>query len=63
MERTDQKETGARASNLLQKVDIERSEQATKDQLEEESRNKTNVSNQTPQVDIERSEQETKDQL
>lgn len=63
VERTDQKETGASASNQLPKVDIERSEQATKDQLAEESNNKTNVSNQVPKVDIERSEQATKDQL
>ncbi|MCY7585263.1 hypothetical protein MH138_04385 [Bacillus safensis] len=63
VERTDQKETGASASNQLPKVDIERSEQATKDQLAEESSNKTNVSNQLPKVDIERSEQATKDQL
>lgn len=63
VERTDQKETGASASNQLPKVDIERSEQATKDQLAEESNNKTNVSNQLPKVDIERGEQVTKDQL
>ncbi|WP_260984096.1 CD3337/EF1877 family mobilome membrane protein [Bacillus pumilus] len=63
IERTDQKETGASASNQLPKVDIERSEQATKDQLAEESNNKTNVSNQLPKVDIERGEQATKDQL
>ncbi|MFE5473298.1 CD3337/EF1877 family mobilome membrane protein [Bacillus safensis] len=63
VERTDQKETGASASNQLPKVDIERSEQATKDQLAEESSNETNVSNQLPKVDIERSEQATKDQL
>ncbi|PRS37434.1 hypothetical protein C6Y02_13285 [Bacillus sp. NMCC4] len=63
VERTDQKETGASASNQLPKVDIERSEQATKDQLAEESNNKTNVSNQLPKVDIERGEQATKDQL
>ncbi|MCY7464326.1 hypothetical protein MCZ54_01060 [Bacillus safensis] len=63
VERTDQKEAGSSASNQLPKVDIERSEQATKDQLAEESNNKTNVSNQLPKVDIERSEQATKDQL
>ncbi|MCY7479586.1 MULTISPECIES: CD3337/EF1877 family mobilome membrane protein [Bacillus] len=63
MERTDQKETGASASNQLPKVDIERSEQATKDQLEEESNNSARASNQLPKVDIERSEQATKDQL
>lgn len=62
-ERTDQTETGARASNQLPKVDIERSEQATKDQLAEESNNKASVSNQLPKVDVERSEQATKDQL
>ncbi|MGG0001064.1 hypothetical protein ABEW02_01900 [Bacillus safensis] len=62
-ERTDQTETGARASNQLPKVDIERSEQATKDQLAEESNNKASVSNQLPKVDVERSEQATKDQF
>lgn len=63
VERTDQKETGASASNQLPKVDIERSEQATKDQLEEESNNSASASNQLPKMDIERSEQATKDQL
>ncbi|MCY7619851.1 hypothetical protein MH116_18575 [Bacillus pumilus] len=62
-ERTDQTGTGARASNQLPKMDIERSEQATKDQLAEESNNKAIVSNQLPKVDVERSEQATKDQL
>ncbi|MDR4994412.1 hypothetical protein RGT17_04080 [Bacillus altitudinis] len=63
VERTDQKETGAGASNQLPKVDIERSEQATKDQLAEESNNMSNVSNPMSKVDVERSEQAAKDQL
>ncbi|MED1528800.1 CD3337/EF1877 family mobilome membrane protein [Bacillus pumilus] len=63
VERTDQKETGASASNQLPKVDIERSEQATKDQLAEESNNMSNTSNPMSKVDVERSEQATKDQL
>ncbi|MFI8721440.1 CD3337/EF1877 family mobilome membrane protein [Bacillus altitudinis] len=63
VERTDRKETGASASNQLPKVDIERNEQATKDQLEEESNNSASASNQLPKMDIERSEQATKDQL
>ncbi|MCY7565015.1 hypothetical protein ABEX69_11610 [Bacillus safensis] len=63
VERTDQKETGASASNQLPKVDIERSEQATKDQLAEESNNMSNISNPMSKVDVERSEQATKDQL
>ncbi|MEK5496066.1 CD3337/EF1877 family mobilome membrane protein [Bacillus sp. FSL M8-0077] len=62
-ERTDQTETGARASNQLPKVDIERSEQATKDQLAEESKNMSNTSNPMSKVDVERSKQATKDQL
>ncbi|MBK4214121.1 hypothetical protein EGI07_18180 [Bacillus pumilus] len=63
VERTDQKETGASASNSLPKVDIERSEQATKDQLKEEADSNASASNSLPKVDIERSEQATKDQL
>ncbi|ECJ8521855.1 hypothetical protein FQB53_00155 [Listeria monocytogenes] len=63
VERTDQKETSASASNQLPKVDIERSEQATKDQLAEESNNMSNTSNPMSKVDVERSEQATKDQL
>ncbi len=63
VERTDQKETGASASNQLPKVDIERSEQATKDQLKEEGDSNTGSSNPLPKVDVERSEQATKDQL
>ena len=63
VERTDQKETGASASNQLPKVDIERSEQATKDQLKEEGDSNTSSSNPLPKVDVERSEQATKDQL
>lgn len=58
LERKGQKETGASASNQLPKVDIERSEQATKDQLEEESNNSASASNQLAKVDIERSEQD-----
>lgn len=63
VERTDQKETGASASNSLPKVDIERSEQATKDQLKEEADSNASASNPLPKVDVERSEQTTKDQL
>ncbi|MFS3916066.1 CD3337/EF1877 family mobilome membrane protein [Bacillus australimaris] len=62
-ERTDQTETGARASNQLPKVDVERSEQATKEQLAEESNNMSNTSNPMSKVDVERSEQATKEQL
>ncbi|MEH7729750.1 hypothetical protein V7212_08380 [Bacillus safensis] len=63
VERTDQKETAASASNQLPKVDVERSEQATKDQLKEEGDSNTSSSNPLPKVDVERSEQATKDQL
>ncbi|MFJ5670642.1 CD3337/EF1877 family mobilome membrane protein [Bacillus safensis] len=62
-ERTDQTETGASASNQLPKVDIERSEQATKDQLKEEADSNASASNPLPKVDVERSEQLAKDQL
>ncbi|WP_416807041.1 CD3337/EF1877 family mobilome membrane protein [Bacillus safensis] len=62
-ERTDQTETGTRASNQLPKVDVERSEQATKEQLAEESNNMSNTSNPMSKVDVERSEQATKEQL
>ncbi|MCY7733846.1 hypothetical protein MHZ96_09565 [Bacillus safensis] len=64
VERTDQKETGASASNQLPKVDIERSEQATKDQLKEEGGSNANASSPMPKVvDVERNEQDAKDQL
>ncbi|KIL13601.1 Formate--tetrahydrofolate ligase [Bacillus pumilus] len=63
VERTDQNETGASASNSLPKVDIERSEQLAKDQLKEEGDSNTSASNPLPKVDVERSEQATKDQL
>lgn len=64
VERTDQNERGSSASNSLPKVDIERSEQATKDQLKEEGGSNANASSPMPKlVDEERSEQAVKDQL
>lgn len=64
VERTDQDERGSSASNSLPKVDIERSEQATKDQLKEEGGSNANASSPMPKlVDVERSEQAVKDQL
>ncbi|MFP7228709.1 hypothetical protein SFB99_10870 [Bacillus altitudinis] len=51
------------ASNVMPKVDVERSEQLTKDQLKEEGDSNTSASNVMPKVDVERSEQLAKNQL
>ncbi|MEH7798503.1 hypothetical protein CUU65_12705 [Bacillus safensis] len=62
VERTDQKETGASASNL-RKIDVNRSEQ-TKADLESEGRKSSPTSsNYLPKVDIERNDQLTKENL
>ncbi|MED1423128.1 CD3337/EF1877 family mobilome membrane protein [Bacillus altitudinis] len=63
VERMDQMETGARASNQLPKVDVERSEQ-TKADLESEGRKSSPTSsNYLPKVDIDRNDQLTKENL
>ncbi|WP_144487933.1 CD3337/EF1877 family mobilome membrane protein [Bacillus pumilus] len=51
------------ASNVMPKVDVERSEQLAKDQLKKEGDSNTSASNVMPKVDVERSEQLAKDQL
>ncbi|MCA1020050.1 hypothetical protein LCM26_17095 [Bacillus stratosphericus] len=63
VERTDQMETGARASNQLPKVDVERSEQTKADLESEERKSSPTSSNYLPKVDIDRNDQLTKENL